>query len=161
METCVHPAGTSFRYGRAVTRDHETFELFMDSNFGAYDSYSDRYPAVLKAGLKQHSLELSDVVAVTQSFGLWAICTIGVFRGDLRGVFKKRIEVDELIRYSEVTSIEQERTGPHTSRIVLIGGSRELASIDPSPRETGETSEMAGAYRNHICRILAAQLNAG
>jgi len=145
-----------------MVRDSETFQLFYESNVHPYDCGSDRYPAVLKAGLKQHGLELSDVLAVTSDLGgLWAICRVGVFRGLLRGVFKKRVEVDEFIPYSEVTSIRQEPSGPHRSRIVLMGGSNERARIDPSPRTTDDTSETTAAYRNHIYRILTqAELSA-
>src|SRR5207247_1424640 len=102
-------------------RDPETFDLFEDSNFDAYDSGGDRYPAVLKAGLQQHGLALSDVLAVTQDFGLWAICKSGIFHADLRGLIKKRIEVDELIPYREVSSVLEEPSGPKTMRIVVKG----------------------------------------
>jgi len=153
---------TALGYGRVVTRDHETFGLFMESNFDAYDSESGRYPAVLKAGLQRHGLKLSDVLAVTRDLqGLWAICRVGVFCADLRGMFRKRIEVDRLIPYSEVTSIRREPTGPRTSRIVLMHGSEKLAQIDPSPPSGDASTEVTAAYRTSIYRLLCAQLGIG
>jgi hypothetical protein len=82
-----------------VTFDPQTYGLFEDSNFDAYDSGADRYGAVLRAGLDRHGLELSDVLAVTQDFGLWAFCRSGFFNGDLRGIFKKRIDVGDFVPY--------------------------------------------------------------
>ena len=147
---------------RQMSIDPETFQLFEESNFDAYDSGSDRYPAVLKTGLNQHNLELSDVLAVTQDLGLWAICTVGVFRADLRGVFKKRIEVDELIRYSQVSSIEEEPSGPHTKRIVLKGtDGKEIARINFSAGGMDNTPDMAGRYRSRVYQILRQAMASG
>ena len=135
--------------------DPQTFGLFEDSNFDAYDSGADRYGAVLRAGLDQHGLELSDVLAVTQDFGLWAICRSGFFNGDLRGVFKKRIEVGEFIPYTQVGSIGQEPSGPKTGRIVIVGhGGEELARIDFSAGGMDNTPEIAAAHRERVYRIL-------
>lgn len=141
--------------------DPGTFQLFDESNFDAYDSGTDRYPAVLRAGIKQHGMELSDVLAVTQDLGLWAICTIGIFRASFVGVFKKRIEVDDLIRYSQVTAIRQEPSGPHTMRIVLTGnGSNVLARIDFRAGGMNNTPQMAAAHGSRIYRVLKEQAGA-
>jgi hypothetical protein len=138
--------------------DPETFSLFQESNFDTYDSGSDRYSAVLRAGVEQHGLELSDVLAVTQDFGLWAICTTGVFHGSLRGVFKKRIEIDPLIPYSRVSAIREEPSGPHTMRIVLTGGDgKELARMDFSAGGMENTPQLAAGYRAHVYRVLQQQ----
>ena len=145
-----------------MTHDHQTFSLFEESNFDAYDSGSDRYPAVLKEGLRQHRLELSEVIAVTQDLGLWAICTSGIFRCDLRGIFKKRIEVHELISYAQVRSVRQEPSGPKTMRIVVEGDSgKELARIDFSAGGMDNTPELAAGHRNRIFRILERAIGQG
>ena len=135
--------------------DPDTYSLFNQSNFDAYDSDADRYPAVLKAGIAQHGLDLSDVLAVTADMGMWAICTAGVFHGSLRGMFKKRVEVERLIAYSEVTQMQEVRSGPHSARIVLFGGgSKELARIDFSAAGMNNTPELAAAHRRRIYQIL-------
>ena len=135
--------------------DPQTFSLFQDSNFDAYDSGADRYGAVLRAGLDRHGLDLSDVLAVTQDFGLWAICRSGLFNADLRGIFNKRIEVGEFIPYDQVSSIRQEPSGPKTGRIVIEGhGGQELARIDFSAGGMENTPEIAAAHRERIYRIL-------
>lgn len=142
--------------------DPQTYRLFEESNFDAYDSGSDRYSAVLREGLRQHGLELSDVLAVTQDLGLWAICESGVFRADLRGLIRKRIEVDQLIPYSEVSSIREEPSGPKTQRIVLTGGNgQELARIDFGAGGMDNTPEIAAAHRNRIFRILQETAGVG
>jgi hypothetical protein len=141
--------------------DFETFALFEASNFDVYDSGSERCPAVLKAGVAQYGLELSDVLAVTQDLGLWAICTVGVFRGDLRGMFKKRVEVGELIPYSEVNSIRVESSGPHSKRIVLIGhDGKALTRIDFGAGGPGNSPAQAAAYCDHVFMALQ-QASAG
>jgi hypothetical protein len=133
--------------------DHETYALFKESNFDAYDR--ERYPAVLKAGLAQHGLALSDVLAVTSDLGLWAICTVGVFRGDLRGLMKKRIEIGPLIRYAELSSIEQEPHDPGTTRIVLNArDGKRLARLDLWLGGTDGTRAGSAVYQDHIYRIL-------
>lgn len=97
--------------------DIRLFQLFDESNFDAYDR--ERYVPVLEAGVAHNGLTLGDVLAVTQDFGLWAICTQGVFRADLRGILKKRIEVDDLIPYSRIMEAQVEPTGPHTAKLVI------------------------------------------
>jgi hypothetical protein len=135
--------------------DLDTLALFDESNFDAYDSGSDRYSAVLKAGLEQHGLELSDVLAVTQDMGLWAICKAGIFRASLRGIFKKRVEVDTLIPYSQIGSIGAEPSGPHTQRIVLTDfGGKTMARIDFSAGGMNNTPELAATHRNRVYRTL-------
>jgi hypothetical protein len=107
------------------------------------------------AGLRQHGLELSDVLAVTQDLGLWAICRSGIFRADLRGVFKKRIEVERFIPYAEVGSVREEPSGPKTGRLVLTGhDGKELARMDFGAGGMENTPELAVAHRERIFRIL-------
>lgn len=109
--------------------DMHLFGLFDDSNFDAYDR--SRYPAVLEAGVAQNGLTTDDVLAVTQDFGLWAICTTGIFRADLRGMFKKRIEVDPLIPYGRIMEAQVEPSGPHSGKIVIRDDrSKDLAQIN-------------------------------
>ena len=99
--------------------DFEIFRLFDQSNFDAYDGGHDRYPAVLTAGLAQHGIDVGEVLAVTQDGSMWVICATGVFTGSLRGVLKKRIEIGPFIPYSSIDSIESQRSGPHTWKVVL------------------------------------------
>lgn len=103
--------------------------LFDESNFDAYPK--QQYPPVLEAGLVQHGLALDDVLAVSQDFGLWAICKQGIFHARLKGVFNKRPEVDAFIPYSEIADARVEPSGPHTGKIVLcdVDGKR-IAKID-------------------------------
>lgn len=139
--------------------DPATYHLFEDSNFDPYDR--DRYPAVLRAGLEHHRLELSDVLAVTQDLGLWAICRTGVFQADLRGVFKKRIDVGDLIPYSSVASVHEQRSSPHSRKLVLIGhDGGKLAQIDFSPAGPTRTIAQADACRTSVLGALRSALQA-
>lgn len=94
----------------------DMFSLFDDSNFDAYDK--QRYPEVLEAGVARHGFDLDDVLAVTQDFGLWAIC---------------RIE-----------EVRVEPSGPHTGKLVLLDPADEkLGQIDfggGGPNRTVEAS---------------------
>jgi hypothetical protein len=152
-ETDRQHACRAFGRVRHIAFDPETHHLFEESNFDPYDG--DRYAPVLKAGLAQHGLDLSDVLAVTEGFGVWAICRPGIFEASLRGVVRKRIEIGKLIPFSQVTSIREEPSGPKTMRIVLMGGgSTELAQIDFGAGGMENTPEIAAAHRSRIYRIL-------
>ena len=72
----------------------------------------------------------------------------------MRGIFNKRIEVDPLIPYSEVRSIDEESSGAKTMRIVLRGNGGELARIDFSAGGMDNTPEMAAGHRRRILRIV-------
>ncbi len=138
-----------------MSLDLTVFKLFDESNFDAYDSKSDRYPAVLKAGLEQHGLELSDVLAVTHDLGLWAICKPGIFNASLRGVFKKRIEVNNLIPYSRVGSVRIEPSSPHTQRILLTDtDGQALTRIDFSGSGMDHAPEPNDVYANRLFRTI-------
>lgn len=129
-------------------------QLFQESNFEAADR--DRYPAVLEAGVTQNGISTDDVLAVAHDLrsGLWAICTTGVFRADLRGMFKKRIEVDDLIPYLQVVSVGMEPSGPHTQKVVIYGsGGRKLAQINFSAAGPARTIEGAAAHCARIQQI--------
>jgi hypothetical protein len=129
------------------------FGLFEESNFDAYDR--GRYPAVLEAGVTQNGLTTADVLAVTQDFGLWAICTTGIFRADLRGVFKKRIEVDDLIPYRQIMEAQVEPSGPHTGKIVIRSDdSVKLAQIEFSAGGPDRTLESAQAHCRRIMETM-------
>jgi hypothetical protein len=129
------------------------FGLFQESNFDAYDR--ERYPAVLEAGIAQNGLTADDVLAVTQDFGLWAICTTGIFRADLRGVFKKRIEVDDLIPYGRMMEAQVESSSPHTGKIVIRDDdSKKLAQIDFSAGGPSRTLEGEQAQCRRIMEIM-------
>jgi hypothetical protein len=135
------------------------YRVFENSNFDPYDR--DRYPAVLRSGLEHHRLELSDVLAVTQDLGLWAICRTGVFRAGLRGVFKKRIEVGDLIPYSSVASVHEQSSGPHSRKLVLIGNDGgKVAQIDFSPAGPARTIEQADACRTSVLGALRSAMQA-
>jgi hypothetical protein len=110
--------------------DMQMFSLFDDSNFDAYDK--QRYPEVLRAGLEHHGFELDDVLAVTKGFGLWAICKQGLFSASFRGVFKKRVEVDDLIPYSQILETRVEQIfRPAGAKMVLYDNSeRKFAEIE-------------------------------
>lgn len=128
------------------------FRLFEESNFDAYDR--GRYPPVLEAGVAQHGLTTDDVLAVTQDFGLWAICTTGIFRADLRGIFKKRIEVDHLIPYGRMMEAQVEPAGPRTGKIVIRDDDRkQLAQIEFGAGGP-ETLENAQAHCKRIMEIM-------
>ena len=132
-----------------------TFGLFHESNFEAYDR--QRYPAVLEEGLARNGLGVDDVLAVAQDAGLWAICRQGIFHADLRGIFKKRIEVDNFIPYSQMSEIRVEPSGPHTRKLVIKGsGSKKLAQIDFSAAGPERTIEGAATHCQRIARIVEA-----
>ncbi|MGA8744965.1 MAG: hypothetical protein WB507_03770 [Solirubrobacterales bacterium] len=137
-----------------MAHDFHMQQLFQESNFEAADR--DRYPAVLEAGVTQNGISTDDVLAVAHDLrsGLWAICTTGVFRADLRGMFKKRIEVDDLIPYLQVVSVGMEPSGPHTQKVVIYGsGGRKLAQINFSAAGPARTIEGAAAHCARIQQI--------
>jgi hypothetical protein len=126
------------------------FGLFDESNFDAYDR--QRYPEVLQAGCSTHGLSTEDVLAVTQDFGLWAICKQGIFRADLRGMFKKRIEVGEMIPYSRIMEVQAEQSGLRAVKLVVRDDdSRELAKIEFGPCESADA---AAAQCRRILQIM-------
>lgn len=129
------------------------YPLFEDSNFDAYDR--GRYGPVLEAGLAHNGLTIEDVLAVTQDFGLWAICRQGIFRADLRGVFKKRIEVNDLIPVSQITNAMAAPSGPHTEKIVIRGaGAEKLAEINFSAGGPDRTPESERAHCKHVMETM-------
>jgi hypothetical protein len=136
--------------------DMATFSLFEDSNFDAYDK--SRFPEVLAAGLRQHGLELADVLAVTQDFGLWAICKQGLFTADYRGVFKKRIEVGELIPYSQILEVRTEQIfRPEGLKLVLYDNNEnKFAEIKftPSGGRFSTTPDQERAQCRRILQIM-------
>jgi hypothetical protein len=144
--------------------DTHIFELFEASNFDAYDK--DRYVAVLEEAAAGNGIATADVSAVAQDLGLWAVCTTGVFRADLRGVFKKRIEVGEVTPYSLISHAQIEPAGPHTAKVVLRGeGSKRIAQVEFSPAGPGRTVEgppliAATSSRRWISRWQAPSLKA-
>lgn len=118
------------------------FSLFDDSNVEAYDKRDDRYPAVLKAGLSHNGLDLEDVLAVTADFyGLWAICNQGIFKGALRGWFRKRIETFDLIPYADIAEARVEPMSPHAGKIVMY---------DISDKKSAEIEFSAGGPRRSV-----------
>lgn len=131
------------------------FRLLDESNFDAYDR--GRYGPVIEAGVAHNGLAIEDVLAVTQDLGLWAICTEGIFRADLRGVFKKRIEVGDLIPYTQIMEVQVEPSGPHTRKLVIRDDdSKKLAEIDFSAAGPDRTIEGAAAQGERILRIMEA-----
>jgi hypothetical protein len=136
--------------------DMQMFSLFYDSNFDAYDK--QRYPEVLRAGLAHNGFELDDVLAVTQGFGLWAICKQGLFSASFRGVFKKRIEVDDVIPYSQILEARVEQIfRPEGAKIVLYDNSeKEFAQIEftPSGGRFSTTPEDELAQCQRVLRIM-------
>ncbi len=129
------------------------FQLFDDSNFDAYDR--GRYPAVLEAGLAEHGLATTDVLAVAQDLSLWAICTTGLFRADLRGILKKRVEVGELIPVSRMGQVKEEPSGPHTMKIVVLDAAgKKLAKIDFGAGGPDRTIEGAAAHCRRVRQIM-------
>jgi hypothetical protein len=131
----------------------QVFRLFKESNFEAYDR--QRYPAVLEEGLVQNGLGLDDVLAVAQDSGLWAICQQGIFHADLRGIFAKRIEVDDFIPYSEMMEMRVKPSGPHTRKLVIEGSdSKKLVDINFSAAGPERTIEGAAAHCQRIAGIV-------
>jgi hypothetical protein len=137
--------------------DQDTYRLFEESSVDAYDSNAERYPMVLRAGVAQHGLALSDVLAVTNDMGFWAICRTGVFHGSLRGLINKRAEVGPFTPYTRLETIRVERDGPHANAIVLGGGERKpLAKICFSPAGPGNSIEAADAHLRRVHGVLTA-----
>ncbi|HEV7492539.1 hypothetical protein [Baekduia sp.] len=134
------------------------YHLFEDSNFDAYDR--GRYPAVLRSGLEHHRLELSDVLAVTQDFASGR--SAGPASSERTcAVCSKRIEVDDLIPYSSVASVHEQRSGPHSRKLVLIGqGGGKVAQIDFSPAGPTRTIEQADACRTSVLGALRSAMQA-
>lgn len=131
----------------------QMFSLFNESNFEAYPR--QQYPPVLEAGLAHYGLDLDDVLAVTQDFGVVAICKQGIFRARLKGVFNKRPEVYKLIPYSEIVEARVEPSGPRTGKIVLYDISDEkLTEIDFSAGGPEKTLEGERAHCERILRII-------
>jgi hypothetical protein len=128
---------------------YRLFSLFDESNFEAHPK--QQYPPVLEVGLAQHGLALDDVLAVSQDFGLWAICKQGVFHARLKGVFNKRPEVDPFIPYSEIMEARAEPSGPHTGKIVLYGlDGKKIAQVDFSAAGPEKTIEGEQAQRRRV-----------
>jgi hypothetical protein len=135
-----------------VADDFHVQELFQESNFEAADRH--RYPEVLEAGVAQNDMSTDDVLAVAHDVALWAICRTGIFRADLRGTFKKRIEVGELIPYSQIISVGIEPSGPHTQKVVIHGsGGKKLAQINFTAAGPARTVEGAAAHCARIQQI--------
>lgn len=133
--------------------DMHVFRLFDESNFDAYDR--NRFPPVLEAGVAQNGLTTDDVLAVTQDFGLWAICTTGIFRADLRGVFKKRIEVGDLIPYGRIMEAQVESAGPRMGKIVIRDDdSKALAQIEFGAGGPDMTVESAHGHCRRVMEIM-------
>ena len=133
--------------------DQHIFRLLDESNFDAYDR--GRFGPVLEAGVAHNGLTVEDVLAVTQDFGLWAICTSGVFQADLRGVFKKRIEVRDLIPYSQIEEVRVESSNPRSGKLVMLDvDDQKLAQIDFSAGGPDRTIEGERAQCERIMRIM-------
>jgi hypothetical protein len=113
--------------------DMYLFSLFDDSNFDGYDK--QRFPELLEAGLGEHGLEPEDVLAVTHGFNLWAICKEGIFQVGLRGVLKKRTEVERLIPYTEILEVRVEEIfRPKGAKLALYDNSEaKCAQIEFTP----------------------------
>jgi hypothetical protein len=133
--------------------DFHVFRLLDESNFDAYDR--GHYGPVLEAGIAKHGLDIEEVLAVTQDFGLWAICTSGVFRAALRGVFKKRIEVDDLIPYSRIEEVRVESSSPRSGKLVMLDVSNtKLGQIDFGAGGPDRTIEGEKAQCERIMQIM-------
>lgn len=130
-----------------MSLDPYTYHLFQESNFDAYDS--GRYSPILRDGLREHGIDVHDVLAVTHDFGLWAICKPGVFNVSRRGVFKKRIEIGPLLRYSDITSITEEPSATKTVRVVLTTVDRRI-QINFGAGGMENTPEIAAGHRRLI-----------
>jgi hypothetical protein len=138
--------------------DMDVFSLFDDSNFDAYDK--QRYPDLLRAGLAEQGLELEDVLAVTHGFNLWAICKQGLFQARLRGVFNKRVEVDDLIPYSKILEARVEQVfRPEGAKIVLYDNrEKKFAELEftPSGGRFSTTPQQELAQCQRVLRIIEA-----
>jgi hypothetical protein len=113
---------------------------------------------VLRAGLEQNGLELGDVLAVTKGFGLWVVCKQGLFSANLRGVFNKRVEVDDFIPYSQVLEARVEQVfRPEGAKIVLYDNrEKKFAEIEftPSGGRFSTTSEDELAQCQRVLQII-------
>jgi len=106
-------------------------------------------------GVAHNGLTVEDVLAVTQDFGLWAICISGVFRADLRGVFKKKIEVDDLIPYSRIEDVRVEPSGPRAGKLVMLDvDDRQLGQVDFRAGGPDGTVEEERAQCGRIVRMM-------
>jgi hypothetical protein len=132
---------------------YHLYSLFDDSNFEVRTKR--QYPAVLEVGLAQHGLALDDVLAVSQDFGLWAICKQGVFHARLKGIFNKRPEIDPFIPYSEITEARVEPSGPRTGKIVLYDlDGKKIGQIDFSAGGPEKTLEGEQAHCRRVLGIM-------
>jgi hypothetical protein len=137
-----------------VDQDSRVEELFRASNFEARDRH--RYAVVLQEGTTQNGISVDHVLAVAHDLrsGLWVICPTGIFQADLHGMFKKRIEVSDLIPYSQILRVGMESSGPHTQKVVIHGSSgKKLAQINFSASGPARTIEGAAAHCARIQRI--------
>ena len=132
---------------------YKIFSLFDESNFEALPK--QQYPPVLEAGLAHHGLDLDDVLAVAQDFGIWAICKQGIFHARLKGVFNKRAEFDGFIPSSEIMEARVEPSGPRTGKIVLFGlDDKKLCQIDFSAGGPEKTLEGEHAQCRRVLQIM-------
>jgi hypothetical protein len=69
---------------------HHAYELLDRSNLEAFER--PRYEQVLEAAAADLGIPIEDVLAVAHDGSLWAACASVIFRADLRGIVKKRIE---------------------------------------------------------------------
>ncbi|MGN6557884.1 MAG: hypothetical protein ACTHLH_07705 [Solirubrobacterales bacterium] len=110
--------------------DGEIRGAFAESNILSFDY--DKYLTVVEAVLGDYEMEPSDVLGVSEALGLVVVCRTGVVRGDQRGIFNKRVEVGDLIRFDSVAELVREQRQPRgrESWIKLIGeGGRSLAEF--------------------------------
>jgi len=121
--------------------DHETFELFDESNFDAYDR--DRYAPVLREGLAQHGLPLEDVLFVEQDGGMWVFCRTGLFRASIEGMFKKRTEIGAFIPAAQLGSVGVEPASPHALRLLVLDrADKPIAKIEFSAEYTRDVHQL-------------------
>lgn len=110
--------------------DGELHQAFAVSNILSLDY--DKYLKVVETVLGDYELEPSDVLGVSEAWGLVIVCRTGVVRGDQRGIFNKRVEVGDLVPFESVTELVREQRQPHgrESWIKLVGESgRSLAEF--------------------------------
>jgi hypothetical protein len=119
------------------------YELLSRSNFETFDR--DRYEEVVEIATSELGLDLESVLAVAHDGAMWAACRACIFRADLRGVFRKRVEVGTPLTYREISEVRVEPSGPHTHKVVLRGPDRKrLSQIDFSA--AGPARSVEGAY---------------
>jgi hypothetical protein len=129
------------------------YELLDRSNFEAV--YRPRYEQVVEVAAAEVGIAIDDVLAVAHDGGLWAACASIIFRADLRGILKKRIDIAESIDYREISEVRVEPSGPHTHKVVLNGENRKrLAQINFSAAGPSRTIE--GAYLH--CQTFAESI---